>query len=146
MKMPVRELMIKKFARVAEDDPIYELVVKVAEDRETMVGCVVDREGRLKGIITPKELLRAVEVREFGAVRYPFFEASHVLSLLNSKYARDIMSAAVAVRPEDDVDDAIRIMLDKGFYEVPVVDKDRKLLGTVSYFDIITSCIECLGK
>ena len=45
-----------------------------------------------------------------------------------SKYAKDIMSFPVSVKPEDSVDKAIDIMLDKGFYEVPVVDEQGKIV------------------
>ena len=58
----VKELMISKFVKVYEDDQIFEAAAKVAEDCETMLACVVDSEGKLKGIITPAELLKSVEV------------------------------------------------------------------------------------
>lgn len=37
---------------------------------------------------------------------------------------------------------AINIMLDKGFYEVPVVDEQGKMMGEINYFSIITSSVE----
>lgn len=109
-----------------------------------MLACVLDEEGKLKGIITPKEVLRAVEIREFGTIRRPFFEGPEILRILSSKYAKDIMSSPVSVKPEDSVDKAINIMLDKGFYEVPVVDEQEKMLGVINYFGIITSSMEYL--
>ncbi|MBA7473288.1 hypothetical protein ES707_08625 [subsurface metagenome] len=107
-----------------------------------MLACVVDSEGRLKGIITPKELLKAVEVCEYGVTRRPFFSGREVLHLLTSKYARDIMSAPISVKPSDEVQKAIDLMLYKGFYEVPVVDKDDKVVGEINYFGVITGSIE----
>ncbi len=142
MKKLVKELMIEKFVKVNEADRIYEAAAKVADDRETLLACVVDEENRLKGIITPKELLKAVEVCEYGATRHPFFEGPEVLRLLTSRYARDIMSAPISVKADDEVQAAINIMLDRGVYEVPVVDSERKVIGEIHYFDIITSSIE----
>ena len=52
MSKLVIELMIDKFVKVYEYDQIFEAVAKVAEDCETLLACVVDSEGRLKGIIT----------------------------------------------------------------------------------------------
>lgn len=144
MKKNVKDLMSSKFVKVAEQDQISQVVVKIAEDKETMLACVLDEEGRLKGIITPKEALRAVEIREFGTIRRPFFEGSEILRILSSKYAKDIMSPPVSVKPEDSVDKAIDIMLDKGFYEVPVVDEQGKIVGLINYFSIITSSVEYL--
>jgi CBS-domain-containing membrane protein len=144
MKKNVKDLMSSKFVKVAEQDQISQVVVKIAEDKETMLACVLDEEGRLKGIITPKEVLRAVEIREFGTIRRPFFEGPEILHILSSKYAKDIMSPPVSVNPEDSVDKAIDIMLDKGFYEVPVVDEQEKIVGLIDYFSIIASSMEYL--
>ena len=144
MKKNVKDLMSSKFVKVAEQDQISQVVVKIAEDKETMLACVLDEEGRLKGIITPKEVLRAVEIREFGTIRRPFFEGPEILRILSSKYAKDIMSSPVSVKPEDSVDKAIDIMLDKGFYEVPVVDEQGEIVGLINYFSIITSSMEYL--
>ena len=144
MKKNVKDLMSSKFVKVAEQDQISQVVVKIAKDKETMLACVLDEEGKLKGIITPKEVLRAVEIREFGTIRRPFFEGPEILRILSSKYAKDIMSPPVSVKPKDSVDKAIDIMLDKGFYEVPVVDEQGEIVGLINYFSIITSSMEYL--
>lgn len=144
MKKLVKELMTRKFVKLNEEDLIYQAVEKIAADRETLIACVVDRDGKLKGIITPREVLKTVEVREFETVRYPFFEGAEILGLLTSKYAKDMMSAPISVREDDEVEKAINIMLDAGFYEVPVVDKEGRVLGEINYFAIIISSIEYL--
>ena len=137
----VKELMIDKFVKIHEDDEIFEAANKVAEDCETLLACVVDSKDRLVGIITPKELLKSAEVCEFGGAKHPFFSGREALHLLTSQYARDIMRDAVSVKPEDDVQKAIDAMLYNGFYEVPVVDKDGKLIGEINYFGIISRSI-----
>lgn len=146
MDKTVRELMIEKFVAVREDERVYRVVEKIAEDKETMLACIVDQWGRLKGIITPREILKTVEVREFGATRYPFFVGPEVLHILTSRYAKDIMSPPVMVKPEDAVEKAIEIMLDRGFYEVPVVNEREEVIGEINYFGIITSSVEYLKK
>jgi CBS domain-containing protein len=144
MKKLVRELMVRKVVKLHEEDPIYQAVEKIAADRETMLACVVDRDDKLKGIITPREVLKTVEVREFETFRYPFFEGAEILGLLTSKYAKDMMSAPISVREDDEVEKAINIMLDYGFFEVPVVDKEGRVLGEINYFNIIVGSIEYL--
>lgn len=144
MEKRVKDLVTSKFVKVAEEDQLSQVVVKIAKDKETMLACVLDKEDKLKGIITPREVLRAVEVREFGTIRRPFFEGSEILHILSSKYAKDIMNSPVSVKPGDSVDKAINIMLDKGFYEVPVVDEQEKIIGVINYFSIITSSVEYL--
>ena len=144
MKKTVRELATDNCAKVGPKDRIYETVETIAEDKETMLACVVDEQGILRGIISPKELLRAIEVREYGTTRYAFFEGPTVLHLLTSRNAEDIMSGPISVKADDEVEDAINIMLDEGFYEVPVTDEDGKLVGEISFFSIIAGSIDHL--
>ncbi|MFQ5988078.1 MAG: CBS domain-containing protein [Dehalococcoidia bacterium] len=146
MKKMVKELMVEKLVKIREKDRIYEAVEKIAEDKETMIACVVDGENRLKGIITPREVLKSVEVCEYGTIRYPFFEGPEVLHLLTSKYAGDIMGPPISVKADDEIEKAISIMLDEGFYEVPVVDEEGKVIGEINYFGIIISSIEHLKR
>jgi CBS domain-containing protein len=146
MKRLAKDLMIGKFVRISEGDLICEVLDKIAEDPETMIACVVDEANRLKGLITPKGLLKAVEVREYGTIRYPFFEGPEVLHLLTSKYAREIMGAPISVKADDEIEKVINIMLDEGFYEVPVVDEEGKVIGEVNYFGIIISSVEQLKR
>jgi len=142
MGKQVRELMKAAFDEVSEDEAIYEAVKKVAASRQTTIACVVDREGKLKGLLTPRDILEALEVRDFGAVRGRFFAGPEVLHLLTSKSAKDIMSAPVSVHANDGVEEAINGMLDHGFYELPVVDKGMKVVGAISYFDIIIDVLK----
>jgi len=138
MTKKVSEIMIVK---VSEEDWIFDVANKVAEDCETLLACVVDKKDRLVGIITPRELLKAAEVCDYGGIRHPFFSGREVLHLLTSNYARDIMSAPISVKPDDEVQKAIDLMLYNGFYEVPVVDKDGKVVGEINYFGIISRSI-----
>ena len=52
------------------------------------------------------------------------------------------MSAPVSVHVNDNIEEAINTMLDHGFYELPVVDKEMKVIGEISYFDILLDALE----
>jgi CBS domain-containing protein len=141
MKRPVRELMTVEFDKVSEDETIHEAVKKIAASRRTTIASVVDREGKLKGLLTPRDILEALEVREFGGVRSSFFAGHEVLHLLTSKYAKDIMSAPVSVKADNEVWEAINTMLDHGVYELPVVDEHMKVMGAITFFDILINTL-----
>lgn len=52
--------------------------------------------------------------------------------------AKDVMSSpVVTVRPDDDVRDVARLLLEQRISGVPVVDADRKLVGILSEGDLI---------
>lgn len=141
MKRSVRELMTAEFDKVSEDEPIHEAVKKIAASRRTRIACVVDKEGKLKGLLTPRDILETLEVRDFGGVRSRFFAGHEVLHILTSKYAKDIMSAPVSVKADNEVWEAINTMLDHGFYELPVVDEHMKVMGAITYFDILVNTL-----
>jgi predicted transcriptional regulator len=56
------------------------------------------------------------------------------------------MSAPIGVKADDEIEKAIDSMLDRVFYEVPVVDGMGKIIGEINYFGIITSSIEHLKE
>lgn len=148
MTKKVSELMVGKFVKVHEEDRIMEVANRVAEDCETLLACVVDKKDRLVGMITPRELLKAAEVCEYGSVRHPFFSGREALHLLSSNYARDIMCAPITVKPDDEAQKAIDLMLYNNLYEIPVVDEDDKVIGEINYFGIISHSVwQChIGK
>jgi CBS domain-containing protein len=138
----VGELMKTECTNVLEDATIYEAVKKIAAREKGKIACVIDREGKLKGLLNPRDILQALEVREFGVTRERYFVGPEMLHLLTSKYAKDIMSSPVSVHVNESVEEAINTMLDHGFYELPVVDKETKVIGEISYFDILLDALE----
>jgi CBS-domain-containing membrane protein len=146
MGKKVRELMIPKFVKVRHDEPLNEVVAKIAEDRETMLACIVDEGEVLRGIIRPTELLKAVELREFHTQSYHLVDQWQALRLLRSRTAADIMSPPVSMREEDDIDQAIETMLGERVCELPVVDDKGRVIGEINYFGIITSAVDYLKE
>ena len=138
----VGELMKTECTNVPEDAAIYEAVKKIAAREKGKIACVVDREGKLKGLLTPRGILEALEVRKFGGIKERYFVGPEILHFLTSKYAKDIMSAPVSVHVNENIGEAINTMLDHGFYELPVVDKEMKVIGEISYFDILIDALE----
>ncbi len=142
MKKKIKELMTTKLAKIHEDDSIYEAVAKIAEDRETLIACVVDKEDKLTGIISPKRVLKTLAVRTFEHIKYSLFLGPGMLySLITAEYVKDIMNASVSVGPEDGIEKAIELMIEHDIPEIPVVDRQGQLLGVVNYNDIIC----CMG-
>lgn len=137
MKKLVKELMTSDFIQVHEDEWIYEAVAKVAASKSSLLVCIVDKEGKLCGIVTPKEILKAVELCGYEEVKHPVFSEREVAHIMTSRYVKDIMSDPESVKADDEVQKAIDVMIDRGFYEVPVVDDESKPIGLIDYFSII---------
>ena len=94
-------------------------------------GCViVSDDGRLAGIFTERDLLTKV-LGENVDLESPI---------------KDWMQPAVeTLSPEATIGDAVRLMNERSFRNVPIVD-DGLLRGSISVFDIITYLAECYPK
>jgi CBS domain-containing protein len=100
---------------------------------------VVDAGGRLVGIVTDRDLrhrLFAPEVfRDIGRVP--------VERLLKGVTVAAIMSAPViTVRPEADLADAARLMLEDKVGSIPVVGEDGRVAGIVTETDLLRRIVQ----
>lgn len=88
---------------------------------------VVNEGGRVVGIVSERDLVRKVA----GQGRR--FEETPVASIMT----RDVLY----LRPQQTVDEAIAVMVDKGIRHLPVMDRDA-LMGIVSVRDLIKEVID----
>ena len=110
--------MTKDILDVAPEDTIGEAAQKMV-DRG--VGSVVVSDfGRLIGILTERDLMRAVAARVHTS----------------QERVRQWMTAEpVTLAPDTPAEEAARIMLERGFRHIPVVENDRAI-GIVSIRDV----------
>jgi acetoin utilization protein AcuB len=100
---------------------------------------VVDKKGRLIGIISEKDLLYA---SPSPATSLSVYEVGYLLSKLQVK---EIMTKdVVTISPDAPLEEAARIMVDRAVGGLPVVDKD-KLVGIITETDIFKTTLELLG-
>jgi CBS domain-containing protein len=111
----VADLMVRDVLTVEPSDTIGEAAEKM---HAANVGAVVVVEDmvRIVGIVTERDLLRAVAARTRAA---------------EARVRQWMTSNPVTIAPETSVDDAARIMFDNNFRHLPVV-KDGRALGIVS--------------
>jgi CBS domain-containing protein len=114
----VREVMTTRLQTVSPETTVGEAVALMAQHR---IGSTMVMEGtRLVGIFTERDTVRAISQSHDA----PGHEVS-------SWMTRDPKT----VGPDEDVEDALRTMLDSGFRHLPVVE-GGEVIGMVSIRDL----------
>ena len=144
MEFKVEDLMTQRISTVEEKDPIREILIKLNVERGVLLVCVVDKENKLKGVVTPRRILKAMALSKFSMMRQPSLEWGDAISYLTSKYAGEIMGPPVCVHPDDNVMDAISLMIDKNIYTLPVVNQQYEVVGRIGFYNVVDSWAESL--
>jgi acetoin utilization protein AcuB len=93
---------------------------------------VVDDRGKLVGILSDRDL-RGIGVPYLVPDEY----VGHGPGVLDARVA-DLMSGAVlSVRPDADAADVVDAMLENRIGAVPVVDDEGRIVGIISYVDVL---------
>ena len=113
---------------------------------------VLDNQGRLQGIISTGDLIRAgVFPLRRGLLRAALTMDAQTVESIDSSLlqarrstlvARDIMNKEVrSVRPEQPLRDAAQIMLDTGVRRLPVITQNATLVGMLTRADLLHTIV-----
>jgi len=116
----IRHLDLAPLVCMEADDSLDEVVAAMRSQR---VGCVLVLENhQLAGIFTERDLMTKV----IGS------------SVEYSRTVRDFMTPhPTTLHPDDSVADAIQLMDEGGYRDVPLVDEEGRLLGRLEVSNII---------
>ena len=140
-RVKVREIMTREVLTVPAEMPLWEVAQSMAARGVSGVP-VVERSGKVVGVISEKDFLRVM-----GAKEYPNFmaviarclkEKGCVVAPIQQSTAGEIMSRPPVVVSEDaPVVEVVRILRERTINRVPVVDSEGKIVGIVSRGDIL---------
>ncbi|MCY1083131.1 CBS domain-containing protein [Archangium lansingense] len=118
-----REIMTRQVKSAHLESSLRE-VARIMKEEDCGIVPVVDKQGRLRGLITDRDLV----IRTLAEGRPP-----------DNMHARDIMTDDVeAVTPDEDIHSIIALMGRRQVRRVPVVERDDRLVGIISMADIAT--------
>lgn len=101
---------------------------------------VVDSENRVVGILSQNDISQFMPAHATG------YEILESLDTLSEKTASDCMTVApFTVKIDETLEDAAELMIEKKISCLPVVDKEEKLVGIVTEWDIFKSLISITG-
>jgi CBS domain-containing protein len=111
----IAEVMRPEFIEVAPEDTLGEVADRM---NELNVGAVIVKDfGRLIGILTERDLLKAMAARVHTS---------------EARVRQWMTENPVTAAADTDVEEAARVMLEHGFRHLPVVDESGRVTGVVS--------------
>ena len=137
--MLVRERMTRNPVLCSPDLPVNDAFDLMKKERIRRLP-VVDKNGKLVGIVSDKDLLR---VSPSPATTLSAYEIPYLLSKVK---AGDVMTKQVITVSEDTpIEDAARIMVDNKIGGLPVVDENDIVVGIITETDIFKTFLELIG-
>jgi len=116
------------FVAISRHTPLSQAIEAMKQDEG---GCVIiTDDGRVAGIFTERDLLTKVSGEDVD---------------LQSPIEKWMQHDVQTLSPEATIGDAVRLMNERSFRNIPIVDRGL-LRGSISVFDIITYLAECYPK
>jgi CBS domain-containing protein len=137
MNTAVKDVMTTRVIWVKKDATFREMAVALREHRVSAFP-VVDDDRKVIGVVSEADMLtKEALIDEPGMI-------SGILHHRDQAKARgitagDLMTTAVvAVRPEDTVEHAAKLMYDRRVKRLPVTDENGRLVGIISRADVLS--------
>jgi CBS domain-containing protein len=136
MKTAVKDVMTTRVLWVKKGATFREMAVALRENRVSAFP-VIDDDGKVVGVVSEADLLTKEAL---------YGETGVIVGILHHRdqnkargvTAGDLMTTAVvAVRPEDTVERAAKLMYDRRVKRLPVTDATGHLVGIVSRADVL---------
>ena len=137
MKTAVKDVMTTRVIWVKKDATFREMAIALRDYRVSAFP-VVDDDGKVIGVVSEADMLAKEALDDEPGV------ISGILHHRDQAKARgvtagDLMTTAVvAVRPEDTVEHAAKLMYDRRVKRLPVTDANGRLVGIISRADVLS--------
>jgi len=128
--MNVKEIMSTSLVTVEMDDTLK--AVKVIFDNVKIHHLLVIGDGKLIGVISDRDMLRALSPN-IGTLS----ETNKDVISLNKRVHQVMSNEPVTLAPDADISDAIEIFSKHDISCIPVVDDENRPVGIISWRDII---------
>ncbi|MBS4211357.1 MULTISPECIES: CBS domain-containing protein [Neobacillus] len=145
--MKVRDFMIMNVITAKPTDTIKD-VMKIFVEKKIGGVPVVDGEGKLCGIVTDGDILRAIKPIDRQIYNYftfmTYIAEEDLESRLSEMAGREIIKIAktngiVTVHPDDDMKKVVSLLSKHHFKKLPVLNGNNRVIGVLSRGDVIRS-------
>jgi CBS domain-containing protein len=143
--MKVKEFMITNVITSSPETSIKDVMAIFVEKKISGVP-IVDADGKLAGIVTDGDILRAIKPIDPRIENYytfsMYFEGQDLNNRLQDMADVAILSIArkkdiVTVTPDDEMKTVVQLLAKHHFKKLPVVDEKYHVIGVISRGDVI---------
>lgn len=143
--MIVKDFMIKDVITINKETSIKELLELLVQYKINGLP-VVDSNGKLLGMVSDGDILRYLSsknethVHALGFMHYA--EQENVEKSIKGELSKQIKiimkkKILITLSPSDDIKTVLKILSKHRYKNIPVVDKEKKIVGIVSRGDVI---------
>lgn len=127
MSLAVEAFMTRRLYTVGPEDRVYDVVQQLV--KRGYSGCPVVEDGRIVGVISEKDCIRAL--------------MRAVVDRLPASFVRDVMSTQlITIQKDTTLLSAAHLFLQHPIRRLPVVDEKMRLLGQVSRSDLLSHAVK----
>ena len=140
--MKVKEIMIKDVVSVNPDDNVEEALTRLFEMQISGLP-VIDAQGKLIGMFTEKDILRSIlpsyieKVGRFVYEENPKSIKNKYKELENLKVSQLMRKEVITVFEDAAVCEVAHIMLTQKVRRIPVLNKEKKVIGIIAREDVV---------
>lgn len=145
--MKISDIMTKEVLAVKSETPILEIAelvsrerihaVPVVDDDRVVIGLITESDFFLKDSAHLVYIPTFVDFMKAGKIKEEHEENGPMKAFVNAK-AKDIMTApCTTINEETDAQEFIKIVKEKGYNTLPVVDFSGKLAGIITVADVL---------
>jgi acetoin utilization protein AcuB len=135
LQMVLSNIMTARIVTVEMDDRL-EVVKEIFDTMKFHHLLVVDEHKKLSGIVSDRDLLKALSPYVGSAA-----ETARDLATLNKRVHQIMTRHPITLRPQSEVAEAARVLLAHRISCIPVVDDERNPVGIVSWRDVLKSLV-----
>jgi len=136
--MRIKDIMTPKPFTIGPDKPVLEALLKMYEHDVRRLPVI--EKGRLVGIISDRDIKQTMG-RPSLINRKGEDEPELELTV------REVMTQnLITVRQDEDLKEAVQLMVENKVSGLPVIDRNGKLVGILSAIDVLRYCLDLLDQ
>jgi acetoin utilization protein AcuB len=138
--MVLSDIMTARIVTVEMDDRL-EVVREIFETRKFHHLLVVDQHRKLSGVVSDRDLLKALSPYVGSAA-----ETARDLATLNKRVHQIMSRHLITLRPQSEIAAAANLLLEHRISCIPIVDEHFIPVGIVSWRDVLKSLAASLPR